>query len=142
MSTDSHGKGRPNWVKERAECTLRFAFEQLCKEIQDDLEAMEPYPDIVVHDCKNVRVERENNKFRVQCDSQLWDKTVTLIRVYLGTDKIRIWSCDAEGKPQETGLRPQWNVEQDCCELLYDGLPLAYWEVSKRVLEPLFFDER
>ena len=141
MSTDPHGEGRPNWVKERAECTSCFAFERLCKEMRDDLEAMKPYPSIVVYDCKDVTVEQEHNVFRVYCDSLGSGKPVALIRVNLRPDKICIWRRDADRGQVETHLRPEWNAGQNCCQLLYndEDIPLAYWEVSKRVLEPLFF---
>ena len=129
---------RPNWVKERAECTLHFAFERLCREIRDDLEAMKAYPS-VISSPDDVRVIQKDGVFEIESDDPRQIDKEALLRVERSRTDIRLRRPSAEGQILESRTHPQWNPDRDRCDLLYEGKLLQHWEVSKAVLEPLFF---
>jgi len=94
-----------------------------------------------LHPKSSFQMEKSCNQFSVTYQSALGDKESKVIFCLNKEDiqaKVQQHGCPA----QTYTLQPAWHRKEERCVLLFDDAPLEMWEVSKRVLEPLFFQEK
>ena len=133
---------RPNWVKEQAECEVEHAFQQVCDEVETDANAMQPYVVSAFPPQTTLNVERQRTTMTVRCES-----------VYAGVPFVVSLSFDRPHKSltisvavghtvKQQEIRPAWNPKRERCEMVADDRQ-AYepWQVSRLILQPLFFPE-
>ena len=130
---------RPNWIKQQAECQISFVFERLCKEVEVDVGEMEKYAPALKHAC-SFEVEQHSDRLTVQCQSDWANFAFTVhFLVHKDADSIEV-KVEGAGKRSRTHeICPLWNPKAEQCVLFFDGDPLEYWEVCKRIFKPLFF---
>ena len=130
---------RPNWVNERARCTLEAKFEELIEAVRFDVEEVKKAVSSVRHgqlfsiesDEKGcVRVRRYPDK---RPDDSSGNVTFALSR-----RKITVHL------PGEISFEivPRWNEAQVQCDLLVDGEPLELWRISQKALGNFFFEDK
>ena len=131
----------PNWVAERAECKIDLIYDALCQVVERDVaEANKLLPDL-----------RGGFTYSVERNDE---GTMPLLRVYRSH----------EGKPAgpaqpvatfsqsqasihvtaETGTflaRPEWVDQTHSCFLSIADTRYKVWELSQKILGPLFFEE-
>ncbi|MCY4354283.1 MAG: hypothetical protein OXC09_05790 [Truepera sp.] len=131
----------PNWVAKRGECNLELIFEVLSQVVTRDVAEANKLP----------AESRQGFQFKVERNGEgitpmlrvsrfvggnpaapdryhvTFEKSVLTIRVH---------------RPPSTPLlaRPEWDDEAQSCRLYIDERPYKVWEVSQRVLGPLFFE--
>ena len=131
----------PNWVAERAECKIDLLYDALCQVVERDVaEANKLSPDL--RDGFTYSVERND------------EGTMPLLRVYrsregkpagpaqpVATFSQSQASIHVTAKTGNFLARPEWVDQTRSCFLSIDGTPYKVWELSQRVLGPLFFQE-
>ena len=131
----------PNWVADRAKCSLDLIFEALAEIVERDVAEMNKLSPKRRRGFA-FRYERngEGTRERLRVsrfpetdpdDSGLhviFEKSVHVILIYQAPD----------GAPLIA--RPQWVETQSTCRLLVDDSHFKVWELSQRVLGPLFFE--
>ena len=132
----------PNWVAERAECKIDLLYDALCQVVERDVaEANKLPPDL--RGGFTYSVERTD------------EGTMPLLRVYRSREgkpagpaqpvatfsqsqaSIHVTAAGTGGFP----ARPEWVDQTSSCFLSIGGTPYKVWELSQRVLGPLFFQE-
>ena len=132
----------PNWVAERAECKIDLLYDALCQIVERDVaEANKIPPDL-----------RSGFTYSVERNDE---GTMPLLRVYRSREgkpagpaqpvatfsqsqaSIRVMAAGTGGFL----ARPEWVDQTRSCFLSIDGTPYKVWELSQRVLGPLFFEE-
>ena len=131
----------PNWVAERAECKIDLLYDALCQVVERDVaEANKLPPDL-----------RGGFTYSVERNDE---GTMPLLRVY----RSREGNPAGPAQPvanfsqsqasirvtAETGnflARLEWVDQTRSCFLSIDGTRYKVWELSQRVLGPIFFNE-
>ena len=131
----------PNWIAERAECKIDLLYDALCQVVERDVaEANKLPPDL-----------RGGFTYSVERNDE---GTMPLLRVYRlreGNPAVPAQPVATFSQSQasirvtaETGnflARPEWVDQTRSCFLSIDGTRYKVWELSQRVLGPLFFEE-
>lgn len=135
------------WVKGRAACILPPIFEKLASVIQHDVEAAKAYSPF----------REEGYEFGME-PAKVTEKTRTLtvtrypppnsqherVIVTFKCENLRILVTHSD-TDMPTAWTVMWNANTGECDLLCDGQcppesnSYALWQVSQRVLSPLFF---
>jgi len=133
---------RPNWIKKQAECQLSLVFTRLCKEVETDVREMEKYAPELKRDC-SFEIDQHSDRLTVQCQSD-WPHLAFTVHFNVREEKdcieIKVQAPGNRNRTHE--LCPEWNPKRDQCTLFFNGDPLKYWEVCKRIFKPLFFSEK
>ena len=132
---------RPNWIKERAECKLSVVFEQLCNEIESDVEEMEKVAPKINYrgSCK---VNRQSTVLTVEGTDEFDEFSFRVQAMVNKSEKFLTVTVERSRQTTRSyKVQPRWNPKQERCTLLCDGTPREYWEVCKLVFEPLFFED-
>lgn len=130
----------PNWVSERAKCTVDLAFRALAEIIDRDVEEANSLSDdirkgytfAIEHNGEGLQYRiqvRRNpppNAFGFETKSVTFEKSERQIRI--------------KGDWDSFVVLPKWDTETATCKLQIDGSTLKPWEISRRALERLFFD--
>ena len=128
----------PNWVAERAECKIDLLYDALCQVVERDVaEANKLPPDL-----------RGGFTYSVERNDE---GTMPLLRVYRSQEGASAEPVANFSKSQasirvtaETGnflARLEWVDQTRSCFLSIDGTRHKVWELSQRVLGPVFFQE-
>ena len=131
----------PNWVAERAECKIDLLYDALCQVVERDVaEANKLPPDL-----------RGGFTYSAERNDE---GTMPLLRVYRSHEGATDSSAQAVATfaqsqasihvNAETGrflARPEWADQTRSCLLSTDGTRYKVWELSQKVLGPLFFEE-
>ena len=129
----------PNWVAERAECKIDLLYDALCQVVERDVaEANKLPPDL-----------RGGFTYSVERNDE---GTMPLLRVYRSQEGASAEPVATFSQSQAsihvtaagTGgflARPEWVDQTRPCFLSIGGTPYKVWELSQRVLGPLFFEE-
>ena len=129
----------PNWVAERAKCRIDLLFDALCQIVERDVTEFNQLPSSLRRGCT----------FTAACGDE---GTTPVLRVYHVIDNesqavasftplrqgINIWVID---KGWQLAF-PEWVEQTQSCLLSFDGERSKIWELSQRVLGPLFFEHR
>ena len=132
---------RPNWVRERAECEIGAAFENLCAEVKRDVDEMQPYIPKVLPPNSTLKTDQQKTLFVVRCDSDYAEATFCVTFSLRGTDNTIHVEVEAGLHHRAHTITTAWNSHKECCDLFFDEQSLAPWSVSEHVLGPLFFRE-
>ena len=128
----------PNWVAERAECKIDLLYDALCQVVERDVaEANKLPPDL-----------RGGFTYSVERNDE---GTMPLLRVYRSQEGASAEPVATFSQSQAsihvtamTGnclARPEWVEQSRSCFLSISGTRHQVWELSQRVLGPLFFQE-
>ena len=127
----------PNWVAERAKCRVDLLFDALCQVVERDVAEYNKLPAGLRRGC-SFSAESIN------------EGTMPVLRVYHTTDGktdaaasftqleqgINVWVVEKGWKLAS----PEWVEQTKSCLLSIDGALCKVWELSQRVLGPLFFE--
>ena len=131
----------PNWVAERAECKIYLLYDALCQVVDRDVaEANKLPPDL-----------RGGFTYSVERNDE---GTMPLLRVHrsregkpagpaqsVATFAQSQASIHVTAKTGNFLACPEWVDQTRSCFLSIDGTRYKAWELSQRVLGPLFFNE-
>ena len=130
----------PNWVFDRAKCTVDLAFRALAEIIDRDVDEANALPDDI-REGYTFEVERKDEGLR--CRIQVSRVPPLHSRGY---KTAFVLFEKSERCIQITGdhggfkVLPLWNREAATCELQIEGVQHQAWQVSQRALDRLFFD--
>lgn len=118
-----------DWVKARAECSLRKVFLRLLSGVRSDVQAR----DLIAQDAgENVHFEASDNGDRVLV-TRTEGAEVRRIEFAFSPAVITV-----EGDGVKFGATPGLNNAGDCT-LMVEGDELELWQVRRTALEKLFF---
>ena len=131
----------PNWVAERAKCRVDLLFEALCQVVERDVAEVNKLPSNL----------RGGFTFSVERND---DGMNSLLRVYRSTEGDSASTAQAVATFTQlgTGIHvliagkeafmalPEWVDQPRSCLLSIDGTRYQVWELSQRILGPVFFE--
>ena len=131
----------PNWVAERAKCRVDLLFEALCQVVERDVAEVNKLPSNL----------RGGFTFSVERND---DGMNSLLRVYRSTEGDSASTAQAVATFTQlgTGIHvliagkeafmalPEWVDQPRSCLLAIDGTRYQVWELSQRILGPVFFE--
>ena len=131
----------PNWVAERAECKIDLLYDALCQVVERDVAEVNKLPTDL----------RGGLTFSADRNDE---GTMPLLRVYRSHEGASDSSAQAVATfaqlqasihvTAETGTflaRPEWVDQTRSCLLSIEGAQYKVWELSQKILGPLFFEE-
>ena len=135
--TIANHQERPNWVNERARCTLSSKFAELLDTVKFDVEEVNRTPS----------PRRHGQLFKVECKSD----SCTLVRRFReNSSNETSGNVTFEIKEREIHIHlpervtfqimPKWNEESLSCDLLLDEKPMDLWQISQKALGGFFFE--
>lgn len=135
---DKTEKKPPNWVAERAKCTIEGAFEELYMRVKEDVCAL----DSVRYKKKNrvFDVERKNdNEFVVCCfRGNPPKRDPDGIRFYRN---LKYLSFRPTNEDESIVVTMKWNQKNVRCDYFIDGKKVEMWQISQRALCEFFFEK-
>ena len=133
---------RPNWVKERAECEIRSVFERIEQEVQFDVAALEEHKDRIGYGHCSFTMEAQTTIFTVTCESGGVGMGFSVqFNMHQSGSSLTVLVMKPGVQVEEHRIEWTWNEELDKCVLLYDRDPVDAWEISRRIFEPLLFEQ-
>ena len=129
---------RPNWVDERARCTLESKFEELVATARDDVKEANKAVSSVRHGQLFVVEKIADRKVKIRrYPEQRPRDTSGYVTFELDRKKIVIHL------PGERFIEivPRWNETEVQCDLIVEGEPLPLWRISQKALGDFFFEE-
>ena len=137
-----HHQEPPHWVEERAKCNLELIFAALCQVLEHDVNEVNALPErqrygqsflfeVNVdgtmpmaqvnkeHETSNPDSQKAYATFRRS------DRTITIQASSLPNNVVR--------------AHVRWNAGARSCKLYLDETPYEVWELSQKVLGPMFF---
>ena len=137
----------PNWVKERAACTLENNFLTIEKSIKSDIKVFNRLAPknrgkrlfVVENRDDGVDIRRakridDHRGIHLVVDAN-YDRD--FVRVEYGNGVI---VAKRQDRPILT-ICPRWNATSLACDLYIEDVTFPLWNVSERILEPFLFDE-
>jgi len=134
---------KKSWVQKRVECTPEGLFQKLYLMVRANVKEMNGQSDAIRH----------HSDFSIHPEKEL-SSSSSYFCVYRhkGNDreKAEVRFCnDVEGRyititPPLTdafSVKHRWNQGRTACDLTVNGEEVSLWQVCKRALEPLFFQE-
>ena len=128
----------PNWVTERAKCRIDLLFEALCQVIERDVAEANKMPTDL------------RGGFTFSAD-RTDEGTMPFLRVYRsqegGSAQVVASFVQLEASIHVTAMtgnflaRPEWVEQSRSCFLSIQDNRYKVWELSQRVLGPVFFNE-
>ncbi len=137
-------ENRVNWVRERGNCNVNTAFRELTEIVEQDVQTMN---ELLQENCKGYRYE-----FLPATSSSLSLEMVQVRRAK-GEAKVGIEEPTVTFSKKRNGLRIarpkanellvtcEWCESEVACRFFLDNKTVALWEVSRKALEPLFFED-
>ena len=133
---------KKSWVQKRAECTPEGLFQRFYKMVRVNVQEMNNQSGSIRH----------HYTFSIEPGKELASDYFCVHR-YKGKDQEEgdvKFRNDAKGRsiiiePPLTNafaFRHRWNPGRAKCDLTIDGEQVTLWQVCKRALEPLFFQEK
>ena len=126
---------RVNWVHRRADCSPAILFENLLKVINEDIHVMNQLPVATRRGCEFKCVPTEG-MYKV---SRTGAGPAQSDHLYLG-----LWENQVQFRRKDMSepleIKHKWDDENNDCCLCINGQRMELWEVSKAILNPLFFD--
>lgn len=133
---------KKSWVQKRAECTPEGLFQRFYKMMRTNVQEMNDQPDTIrryytysldpekklssSYFCVHKYKGKDRQDMEVQCQNDIEGRRI----------RIRMTECDA------FVVNHRWNPGKATCDLTVAGQDVALWQVCKRALEPLFFQEK
>jgi hypothetical protein len=127
-----------DWVTARSKCSLRGAFQILTEVVETNVERANALPD------SNYSFESKRLDQRLvvtaTLESMLGQGYATVV-FHLRDSEIAVTRSLHPTARSELAFsaKPCFTAEGDCV-LEVDGVPLQLWQVSRKALEPLFFE--
>ena len=126
-----------NWIKARAECNSAFVFDSLLKQVKKDVDRANKHH-LPNSDNKFLfvpKLDNEKPSFGVSEVSKSNEHSYRKIDFIQYKTQIVVVSSDGP----EFHIVNQWNSEEQRCDYIVDGERMTVWEISKMILEPIFF---
>ncbi len=128
-----------NWIADRVDCNIDLIFEALCQVVERDVSEM------------NKLSSDTRNRYIFSTGSN-GDGVYPMLRVYRSLEDFPDKRYDIATFEQRQAYicivapgislkaRP-WVDKEGCCLLDIDGTQYRIWELSQKILGPLFFDD-
>ena len=129
---------RPNWVDERARCTLEAKFEELIGAVRFDIDQINRQISTRRHGQLFTIEERDGSKVQVRRFPEGHPRTASGY-VTFELERTRL----VVHLPGEVcfDIVPQWNETELRCDLLVEGEVLELWRISQKALGSFFFED-
>ena len=129
---------RPNWVDERARCTLEAKFEEIIGAVRFDVEQINSQPPARRHRQRFIVEKEKEMSVQVrrypECNPRDTSGYVTFER------ETKQLVVHLPGH-LSFNVVPKWNEAELRCDLLVDGEVLELWRISQKALGVFFFEE-
>ena len=131
----------PNWVLDRARCTLGLTFQALAEIVERDVKQVNQLDSENRHQ-RTFQIERNEDGLKetiqVQCfpdgkPGNLYNGGVTFVKT---RTSIEVFALDKKFQ-----MIPEWDNKNCVCLLQVNGDQLETWQVSRRALSSFFFDK-
>ena len=138
-------KSPPNWVEERSKCDIDSKFDALCEIVQRDVEEMNKLSSEI----------RRRYKFSYKFEADGISPKLFVVRIpedggSTGRAQV-IFEKIAQNQAIRTHFHnrerrallffPRWVQKNRKCLFYCDDKYFEVWEISQKVLEPLFFED-
>lgn len=129
---------RPNWVDERARCTLEAKFKELIETARFDVKAANKAVSAVRHGQLFVVEEIADREVKIRRYPEQHPRDTTGYVTFALS--IRRITVHLPGQ-RSFDVVPKWNEPEVRCDLLVEGEPLPLWRISQKALGDFFFEE-
>ena len=135
--TDCKEKKAPNWVLDRAKCTIKGAFDALMDRVQEDVKEANRLP--VVTDGRTFNVKNgEHGSFSVYAfRGSPSSRDPGEILFFRNSRTITV----TKNETDEIQIVPRWCDEKNKCDYLIENESFEVWQISKMALCEMFFGE-
>ncbi len=132
---------RPSWVEARAACTLASLFAALCEAIERDVAEARAAPSSSRRDPYAYSVRSSENALAVTREpTGRAQDALTVVQIRMGEEAIRLQYELPGGQWKNNMAWPAWDARTMGCALLMDDDRYEPWQLSMRLLYPLFFE--
>ena len=126
----------PNWVAERAKCRVDILFEALCQVVERDVAEYNKLPARLPDGCTYSTESTVEGTMPILRVYHITDGKTDAVASFVQLEQgINVWVV-------EKGWLlafPEWVEQTRSCLLSFGGNRYKVWELSQKVLGPLFF---